>query len=158
MSKRGEYTANSNPSTHITQVKHGSVVKGNLLSKDSIRVDGHITGDLVSDEKIIIGGNGQIGGNLNGVDITVEGFVNGDVVAKGFLQITTEAKIYGKIFAKEISIEKGAELNGKVNVGKEVDIPEMNTTSPTRSLKSTVATGTSAEQVDKNDNYGSVAW
>ncbi len=154
MARREEKTALSNPSTHITQIKDGSVVRGNLNSPDSIRVDGHITGDLISKEKIIIGSNGQIGGNLNGSDITIEGFVKGDVVAKGFLQISSVAKIYGKIFAKEIAIEKGAELNGKVNVGVAVDIPEMSTSSPSRSGTSS----SSSSEEDRNDNYGSVAW
>ncbi|KYG82951.1 hypothetical protein AWW67_05855 [Roseivirga seohaensis] len=145
------------PSTHITQIKQGSIITGNLKSSQSIRVDGNITGDLLSDEKIIIGINGEIGGNLRGIDITVEGFVNGDVMCKGFLHVTKSAKIFGKIYAKEISIEKGAELNGKVNVGKEIEIPELNTSSPSRS-SSQDKTKSISSQPEKKDNYGSVAW
>ena len=71
------------PSTHITQIRQGSIITGNLKSEQSIRVDGNITGDLLSNEKIIIGVNGEIGGNLRGTDITIEGYVNGDVMCKG---------------------------------------------------------------------------
>ena len=159
MSKKGDAMAANSPSTHITQIKHGSVVKGNMQSEDSIRVDGHITGDLISKAKIIVGDNGHIGGALSGSDVTVQGFVNGDIIATGFLQVSSLAKIYGKIYAKEISIDKGAELNGKVNVGKEVDIPEASKSSPSRTLKHHVDTLNSTEQEqDQNDNYGNVAW
>ena len=98
--------ASTNPSTHITQVKDGSIVSGNLKSEDSIRIDGYITGDLISKEKIIVGSNGQVGGNLNGMDITIEGFVNGDVVTKGFLQIASSAKIYGKFSRRRLLLKK----------------------------------------------------
>ena len=145
------------PSTHITQIRQGSIITGNLKSGQSIRVDGNITGDLLSDEKIIIGVHGEIGGNLRGLDITVEGFVNGDVMSKGFLHITKSAKIFGKIYAKEISIEKGAELNGKVSVGKEIEIPELNTSSPSRSNQDKPRE-VITPQVEQEDNYGSVAW
>lgn len=148
--------ATTTPSTHITQIKEGTFISGNLKSKQSIRVDGHITGDLLSDEKIIIGHLGEIGGNLRGTDITVDGFVNGDVMSNGSLHISSKAKIFGKIYAKALSIEKGAELNGKVSVGLEMEIPELNTTSPSRSnqegLKKPVPI------IDQKDNYGSVAW
>tara|TARA_R110001592_G_scaffold55740_7_gene170397 strand:+ start:327 stop:785 length:459 start_codon:yes stop_codon:yes gene_type:complete len=147
------------PSTHITQIKQGSIITGNLKSSQSIRVDGIVTGDLLSDEKIIIGMNGEIGGNLRGIDITIEGYVNGDVMTKGFLHITKTAKVYGKIYAIEISIEKGAELNGKVNVGKDIEIPELNTSSPSRSSSQEKPKVVPAPlQDEKSDNYGSVAW
>ncbi len=154
MSKKS--LSNSNPSTYITQIKEGSVIHGHMKSTHSIRVDGFITGDLVSDEKIIIGDQGEIGGNLSGADITVQGFINGDVIANGLLQITSKAKVYGKIFAKTISIENGAELNGKVTVGKEVELPEFTESSPSRSSSKDFQT----QRVvgDSGDNYGNVAW
>lgn len=149
--------ANS-PSTHITQIKDGSVVIGNISSEDSIRVDGHITGDLISKEKIIIGSNGHIGGAMSGTDITINGFVNGDILSSGLLQISAEAKIYGKIFAKEIAIEKGAEMNGKLNVGSEVEIPALNSSSPSRNFNSNFKPHVSKDNSDpENDQYGNIA-
>ena len=152
MSKKS--LSNTNPSTYITQIKEGSVIKGNMESSHSIRVDGFVTGDLISKEKIIIGQKGEIGGNLNGSDITLEGFINGDVIADGMLQLTSNSKVFGKIFAKEISIEKGAELSGKVTVGKEIELPEITKSSPSRSTK--MQPNRLEGQID--DKYGNVAW
>jgi len=158
MTKKEDKMGANSPSTHITQIKNGSVVKGNLKSDNSIRIDGHITGDLISKEKIIIGSNGHIGGTLSGTDITIDGFVNGDIVSSGFLQITSAAKIFGKIFAKQISIDKGAEMNGKVNVGLDIEIPELTSSSPSRSLKSKFSTNDSTIEREQGDNFGNVAW
>ena len=153
MSKKS--LSNSNPATYITQIKEGSVIKGNMESPHSIRVDGFVTGDLISKEKIIIGELGEIGGNLSGADITIEGYINGDVISNGLLQLRSKSKVYGKIFAKEISIENGAELNGKVTVGKEIDLPEFTASSPSRSSK--LQMHSSPDKLS-NDNYTSAAW
>jgi len=156
MSKRTE-TVNS-PSTYITQIREGSVISGNMRSEQSIRVDGFVTGDLISGEKIIIGSHGEIGGNLSGADITIEGYVNGDVLANGHLHIANNAKIYGKIYAKKISVDNGAELNGKVTVGEGVEIPELNTSSPSRSSRDVKINQNRDRQSEQKDNYGTVAW
>ena len=113
----GRESIPENPSVNITQIKMGSVVKGNMESKHSIRVDGHVAGNLKSDEKVIIGVHGEIGGNLGATDITIEGCVRGDVMAKNNLQISKNAEIEGEIYAREISIEKGAQINGRITTG-----------------------------------------
>lgn len=146
-----------NPSTYITQIKSGTVISGNMKSEHSIRVDGHVTGDLMSGERIIVGSLAEIGGSLSGSDITIEGYVNGDVLSNGHLHISQAGRIYGKIFAKQISVENGAELNGKVTVGKDVEIPELNTSSPSRSTKD-VTFARKTGSGDQKDNYGTAAW
>jgi len=159
MSKKGERPGLNSPATHITQIKDGSVVMGNMRSEDSIRVDGHINGDLISKEKIIIGANGHIGGTLNGAEITVEGFVNGNIVSSGLLQVSAAAKISGNIYAKEIAIEKGAEMNGKVNVGEDVDIPGVNSSSTSKGLKTNVNLRFNKNKGDQgHDKFGKAAW
>ncbi len=109
-------------STHLTQLRQGSVVKGNLKSAQNIRVDGFVTGDLISEEKIIIGNHGEIGGNLIGSDISIDGYVNGDVLAYGVLSIGAKAQVHGKIYARQIGIENGAELTGQIMVGENVEL------------------------------------
>lgn len=152
MLKKGERPGLNSPSTHITQIKDGSVVMGNMQSKDSIRVDGNINGDLVSKEKIIIGTNGYIGGTLNGAEVNVEGFVNGNIISSGLLHVSAVAKISGNIYSKEISIEKGAEINGKVNVGEDVDIPGQNSSMKNVKLRIKGSNGS-----QESDKFGKIA-
>lgn len=151
------HSATTSPSTHITQIKKGSIIQGNIKSQQSIRVDGHVTGDLISEERIIVGEGGHIGGNLMGSDITVDGFVNGDVLSKGSLSISGNAKIFGKIYSKDLAIERGAELNGKVNVGRDVEIPDMSSSAPSRVI-SDRSSRMSKTSDESKDNYGNVAW
>ncbi|GHE72443.1 MULTISPECIES: polymer-forming cytoskeletal protein [Roseivirga] len=158
MSRKAEAT--NNPSTLITQIREGSVISGNMKSEHSIRVDGFVTGDLISGEKIIVGSHGEIGGNLSGSDITIEGYVNGDVLSNGHLHLAQNARIYGKIYAKKISVENGAEMNGKVTVGEQVEMPELSSSSPSRSSKDININRNRSSSMpnEQKDNYGTVAW
>ncbi len=156
MSKKPEIA--NNPSTYITQIREGSVISGNMKSEHSIRVDGFVTGDLISGEKIIIGSHAEIGGNLSGSDITIEGYVNGDVLSNGHLHLTQNARIFGKIYAKKISVDNGAEMNGKVTVGESVEMPELNSSSPSRSSKDVNINRNRNNSTEQKDSYGSVAW
>lgn len=150
-------SAASNHSVNITQVRVGSVITGNMNSKHSIRVDGHVTGDLVSEEKVIIGIHGEIGGNLSGSDITIEGYVEGDVFTKGSVHVAANAMVVGRIFSKEISIEKGAKLNSQLSVGVDVEIPEVNSKAPDKPVQK-IEPATPAKKQASGDNYGTVAW
>lgn len=150
----GRESISNNPSVNITQIKKGSVINGNMESKHSIRVDGHVAGDLKSDEKVIIGVHGEIGGNLSGMDITIEGYVMGDVMAKTSLHISKQAEIEGQVFAKEISIEKGAQLNGKIAVGSDVEVPDLETKEIERKPREMQLSGTD----NQPSAGGTVAW
>lgn len=135
----------------------GSVITGNMKSKHSIRVDGHVTGDLISEEKVIVGIHGEIGGNISGTDITIEGYVEGDVLTKGSLHLAAKAIVSGRIFSKEISIEKGAQLSGQVSVGNDAEIPDIDSKAPEKPVQPLKAAPPVKKQAS-GDNYGTVAW
>jgi len=151
----GRESMSNNPSVNITQIKQGSVIQGNMESKHSIRVDGHVAGDLKSDQKVIIGVHGEIGGNLSGTDITVEGYVVGDVMAHGIIHLSKQAEIEGQVYAKEISIEKGAQLNGKIAVGSDIEIPELDLREAPKKGREVQLSGTDNQPATSG---GTVAW
>lgn len=155
----GRESMSNNPSVNITQIKKGSVINGNMESKHSIRVDGHVAGDLKTDEKVIIGIHGEIGGNLSATDITIEGYVMGDVMAKESLHVSREAEIEGQVFAKEISIEKGAQLNGRIAVGADIAVPDLETPEVVRNKpKEIPLTGKTGTNDSQQAAGGTVAW
>ena len=151
----GRESISGNPSVNITQIKKGSVITGNMESKHSIRVDGHVAGDLKSEEKVIIGIHGEIGGNLGATDITIEGYVYGDVFAKGNLHVSKNAEIEGEVYAKEISIEKGAQINGRIAVGTDVEVPDLERTVEEIKPREVQLSGTDNQPASGG---GTVAW
>ena len=129
MHKNPTTTQANNSSSYITQVRLGSVISGDIKSVHSIRIDGFLTGNLSSDEKIVVAEHSEIEGNISSSDITVKGYVKGDIIATGLLQVLAEAKIEGNIYARYISVAHGAKINGKVNIGAQIKFPDSGTSS-----------------------------
>lgn len=111
-SKKGQ------PSATPTLVSKGCVVTGNIESDVFVRIDGHIKGDLLIGEGLIVGEDGLIEGNINTREIIVYGTVNGMVKAES-IDIKSSGKILGEIHTRTFQVERGAVYAGKVSMGNE---------------------------------------
>ncbi|MFA5155740.1 MAG: polymer-forming cytoskeletal protein [Patescibacteria group bacterium] len=89
-------------------------VKGNFQGQGNIIIEGSLEGSLKTDASIYIGNQAKIVANTESKDIIINGEVRGNIKAKNYLAIGGTAKIYGDIQYGEISIEKGATINGQL--------------------------------------------
>jgi cytoskeletal protein CcmA (bactofilin family) len=95
----------------------GTVLTGETTFKSMLRVDGHLTGHVDSDEgTLIIGSTGQVDANINVASAIVSGTVNGDIVTTGKLELGRTARIVGNIRAPRLVIADGAILEGSCNM------------------------------------------
>lgn len=86
-------------------------IKGNLISKGEVQVDGAVEGD-VHGSHVIVGPTALITGNVLAEEVIVRGHVVGSVRSKRvMLQSTSEVE--GDIFHQSLSIEQGAMFEGK---------------------------------------------
>ena len=53
-----------NPSSIHNVLSGGTILTGNLVTGDDIRIDGTIEGNILSKGKIIIGANGVVSGDI----------------------------------------------------------------------------------------------
>lgn len=102
-------------------ISSGVEIKGEIISKGSIRVDGNIEGkmDILGD--IILGEKGYIKGEIKTENMIVAGKVEGNVNAKNRLEIMGSGILLGDISCSVLIIEEGGVLEGnsKMNKGKE---------------------------------------
>jgi len=89
-------------------------VKGNFQGKGDIIIEGSLEGSLKTDANIYIGDQAKIVANVESKDAIVNGEIRGNIKAKNYLAIGGTAKIFGDIQYGEISIEKGAVINGQL--------------------------------------------
>ena len=89
-------------------------VKGNFQGQGNIIVEGTLEGSLKTDASIYIGEQAKIVANTESKDAIVNGEVRGNIKAKNYLAIGGTAKIFGDLQYGEISIEKGAIINGQL--------------------------------------------
>jgi cytoskeletal protein CcmA (bactofilin family) len=101
-----------NPNTTDTLVGEGSVFEGRIRSEASIRIEGHITGDIECAGDVIVGEKGVVKSNISARDIIIGGSVHGNMVTKGKLTITSTGLLHGNTNAASFIIEEGAVFQG----------------------------------------------
>lgn len=113
----------------ITIISNGVKLEGKITSAGSIRVDGTILGDVVTQGNVTVGEQGDVKGQINAGIIAIGGKVVGSVNAKEKLVLEAKANLKGDIFTKILVVEAGAKFDGKSNMG---DVKEMS--SPNTSI------------------------
>jgi cytoskeletal protein CcmA (bactofilin family) len=99
----------------VTIIGKDAQFVGDLKTKDDIRIEGNITGSIISESRIIIGNEAHILGSVEGESIDVQGVVVGDIMSRTHIQIGAHAIVEGDIEAKDITIELGAKVHGYIN-------------------------------------------
>ena len=62
-----------------TIVGEGAIFQGNLVVKDTVRVDGEVKGDVRTETVLIVGSKGRIDGNIEADTIFAGGLIKGDL-------------------------------------------------------------------------------
>lgn len=88
-------------------------VKGNFHGEGNIIIEGIVEGSVKTNQSLLVGNKAKISASINAKTATVGGEVTGDINIKGYLEILNSAKIFGNIVASQLSIEKGAIINGR---------------------------------------------
>jgi cytoskeletal protein CcmA (bactofilin family) len=91
----------------------GTMVTGETNFKSMLRVDGHLSGRVSSDDgTLIVSAGGQVDANVNVSVAIINGTVNGDVTAAKRIELGRVAKVIGNIQTPALVIEQGAIFEG----------------------------------------------
>jgi cytoskeletal protein CcmA (bactofilin family) len=114
-------------------IDQGSEFEGKLSFRDTVRIDGNFSGEISSDNTLIVGETGQIQATIHSVCVVISGFVEGDVHASDQIVLHKSAVVNGNLESPVIVMEEGAQLNGSVRMGPAKDLagqqPEASTSS-----------------------------
>lgn len=97
-------------------IDQGSSFEGKLSFKDTVRIDGHFTGEITSENTLIIGESGEIEASIRSKTVIISGAVSGDVVAGTKVVLHKSARMQGNVEAPSLMIEEGAAFNGQVSM------------------------------------------
>jgi len=98
-------------------IDQGSEFEGKLSFKDTVRIDGTFSGEITSDNTLIVGESGQIHATIRSVCVVISGLVEGDIHATDQIMLHKTAVVTGDLNAQTIVMEEGAQLNGGVRMG-----------------------------------------
>lgn len=117
----------------VTVLSLGFELKGDVISKNDIRADGNLQGNIRTDKKVVVGEKASIIGDIMADEISISGEVVGDLYINGETTIYPTAKVSGNILTNHIFIHKGAKLNTSIktdspeNIQKEKDSSKLQT-------------------------------
>jgi cytoskeletal protein CcmA (bactofilin family) len=95
-----------------TSINPGTKIEGDIASDSDIRLDGAMTGNMVSKAKVVVGTSGSIMGDITCQSADISGKVVGNVEVKEILFIKATAVVSGNITTAKLVIENGAKFNG----------------------------------------------
>jgi cytoskeletal protein CcmA (bactofilin family) len=97
-------------------IDQGSEFEGKLSFRDTVRIDGTFSGEISSDNTLIVGESGEIHASIKSVCVVISGLVEGDVCASDQIVLHKTAVVKGNLDAAAIIMEEGAQLNGTVRM------------------------------------------
>jgi cytoskeletal protein CcmA (bactofilin family) len=97
-------------------IDQGSEFEGKLSFKDTVRIDGTFTGEIQSENTLIVGESGEIHAQIRSKSVMISGAVEGDVYASRQLVLHKTARLQGNVESPSIVIEEGAIFNGQVKM------------------------------------------
>jgi cytoskeletal protein CcmA (bactofilin family) len=94
-------------------VGNGTTLQGEASFKGMLRVDGHLSGRISSEDgTLIVSTNGQVDANVEVAVAQIYGTVNGDIIASKRIEMGRVAKVTGNIQTPALVIENGALFEG----------------------------------------------
>jgi cytoskeletal protein CcmA (bactofilin family) len=97
----------------------GTVLTGETSFQAMLRVDGHLTGRVSSENgTLVIGTTGRVDANIIVAAAVVNGTVNGDIVTSERVELGRTARVVGNIQSPRLMIEDGAMFEGSCSMLK----------------------------------------
>lgn len=107
-----------NPGNAVNLLCEGTVITGDIKTKNDIRIDGIVKGKVITSGRLVVGNTARIEGNIDCCNVDVLGTVLGDIQASGAVSLKSPAKMTGNIASSVLSIEPGAIFNGNCQMTK----------------------------------------
>jgi cytoskeletal protein CcmA (bactofilin family) len=104
-----------------TYIDAGCELVGQLKFKDSVRIDGHVEGDIAGTKTVTVGQDAIIRARVQADRVVVHGTVEGDIVAKSEITLHKTATVSGELHTAGIVVERGARLKGCIVIGADPD-------------------------------------
>lgn len=101
-----------------TIISFGSIIKGQVQSNGSLRLDGSVEGDVSVKARLVLGKTATILGNITANSLEIGGSVTGTIRVEELFVLKATAILNGDIYTSKLVIEDGAAFNGKCTMGK----------------------------------------
>ena len=95
-----------------TLLGRGSEFEGKLTFEGTVRIDGKLSGEIFSNDVLVVGEGAQVSAEIDVGVIIVEGNVTGNIRAKRAVELHAPARVRGNIETPTLFIDKGVTFEG----------------------------------------------
>jgi cytoskeletal protein CcmA (bactofilin family) len=100
-------------------ISQGIRIKGELTGSEDLFIDGTVDGKVtLTNSTLTVGPNAVVKADIVAKELVVRGKAEGKFTASERVQIWHTARVQGDIKSERISIEEGAQMQGKLEAGK----------------------------------------
>ncbi|MDR0605506.1 MAG: polymer-forming cytoskeletal protein [Bacteroidales bacterium] len=96
----------------VNIIAAGTEIQGDIKTSGDMRIDGKLTGNFISEQKLVVGTSGIIEGTITCKDCDISGKIVGNILIKELLILKSTADINGDIAANNIVMELGSQFSG----------------------------------------------
>jgi cytoskeletal protein CcmA (bactofilin family) len=91
-------------------------LEGTLTVSGTFRIDGHIKGNIISEQTVILGENAKVEGQIEGNRVVIAGRFDGVIFAKGRVEIEPKGVVTGEVHAPCMVIDPGGIFDGRCHM------------------------------------------
>lgn len=103
--------------SHSAVLGKSVIVKGQIVSKEDLTIDGEIEGTVeLQEHRLTVGQNGKVRASVKARELVVLGTIHGNVDITDKIDIRKDAKLVGDIKTARIVIEDGAYFKGNIDI------------------------------------------
>jgi cytoskeletal protein CcmA (bactofilin family) len=95
----------------------GSRVEGKLTFEGSVKIDGHVEGEIAAQEAVIVGDGAVISAQIHAETVIVKGKLTGDIVARKRVELRAPGRLMGNITTPSLVINEGVVFEGHCSMG-----------------------------------------
>jgi cytoskeletal protein CcmA (bactofilin family) len=95
-------------------IGEGSVFEGKFFVSGSIRIDGKFSGEIKTNDQLIIGPTGKVKTDITARSVTVAGVLIGNINALEEVNLVQSGKILGNIKTPRLNVEEGVISQGEI--------------------------------------------
>jgi len=97
-------------------IDQGVSVEGTLTVTGTFRIDGHMKGNIISEQTVILGENAKVEGQIEGNRVVIAGRFDGVIFARGRVEIQPKGVVTGEVHAPCMVVDPGGIFDGRCHM------------------------------------------
>jgi cytoskeletal protein CcmA (bactofilin family) len=110
------------PISGVAAIGVSMIIKGNIVSREELYVDGEIEGKLELQQRLTVGPRGKVHADIKAREVVIAGDVRGNVEVAEKITIQKNGSLIGDIKTAGIVIDDGAYFKGSIDIVKSTPV------------------------------------